>query len=622
MVEQITAMLGLVGVLSLLCQWLGWKIRLPAILPLLLCGLIIGPGLGILQPDALLGDLFFPIISLGVAVILFEGALTLNFKEIKGHGRMLTNLVTLGAGITCACISVATYYLFDFNWQVALLFGTFVVVTGPTVIVPMLRSIKPKSELASILRWEGIVIDPIGALLAVLVFEYIAVAADPTSHVLHALAYTLIVGVGFGGGGGYLIGYLLRHHLLPHYLINTAVLTLMLGVFVASNLLQEESGLLTVTILGIVLANMDDVDIAEIIEFKETLTVLLISGLFILLAARLDSAALLSLGWEGLALLGVVMFIARPLSVWCCGIGTSLTGPDKWFLSWMAPRGIVAAAVSSLFAIKLESLGVKGAELIVPLVFLIIIGTVVIQSLTARPWARFLGVNAGKAQGLLIFGAASFSRQLAKMLIAKNVTVTLADNNWNNIKLARMDNIPVYFGNPISEHATNYLDTKGIGRLLVLSPYRQLNPLVNLHYQDIFGANKVYGLMRSDAAAGARHQLSETYQKSLGLFGENVSYSKLASLMAQGALIKQTNITDNFSFKDFKDRYGESVMPLIYLEGGKVNIYTASDSELKSGIELIFLLPIEAQQLAQKQDAELEAKRLAEAEDVAGERKI
>ena len=150
MVEQITAMLGLVGVLSLLCQWLGWKIRLPAILPLLLCGLIIGPGLGILQPDALLGDLFFPIISLGVAVILFEGALTLNFKEIKGHGRMLTNLVTLGAGITCACISVATYYLFDFNWQVALLFGTFVVVTGPTVIVPMLRSIKPHNNRGKI----------------------------------------------------------------------------------------------------------------------------------------------------------------------------------------------------------------------------------------------------------------------------------------------------------------------------------------------------------------------------------------------------------------------------------------------------------------------------------------
>ncbi|ACA86882.1 cation:proton antiporter [Shewanella woodyi] len=613
MVEQITAMLGLLGVLSLLCQWIGWKLRLPAILPLLLCGLIIGPGFGFLKPDEIFGDLLFPIISLGVAVILFEGALTLNFKEIKDHGRMVTNLVSIGTLITWACIGVATHLLLGFSWEMAMLFGALVVVTGPTVIVPMLRSIKPKSELASILRWEGIVIDPIGALLAVLVFEYIAVVADPTAHVLHALGYMLGVGLGVGAASGFFVGYILRNNLLPHYLKNTAVLTIMLGVFVASNLAQEESGLLTVTVMGIFLANMRDVDISDIIEFKETLTVLLISALFILLAARLDSDALLSLGWEGIAVLGVVMFIARPLSVWCCGMRTSLSRADKWFLSWMAPRGIVAAAVSSLFAIKLESLGVEGAGLIVPLVFLIIIGTVVIQSLTAGPWARFLEVNAGKAQGLLIFGAASFSRELAKVLKSKNVTVTLADNNWDNIRLARMDNLPVYFGNPTSEHAANFLDMKGIGRLLVISPYRQLNPLVSFHYQDLFGSNKVYGLTHNEEAS-ARHRLSESYQKSLCLFGESVTYAKLASLMAKGALIKSTNITENFSFKDFRERYGECAMPLIYLEEGKVKIFTASDSELNSGIELISLLPVESQELAKAQDEKIEKERTLVAE--------
>ena len=618
MVEQITAMLGLLGILSLFCQWIGWKMRLPAILPLLLCGLIIGPGLGFLKPDEIFGDLLFPIISLGVAVILFEGALTLNFKEIKDHGRMVTNLVSIGTLITWACIGVATHLLLGFSWEMAMLFGALVVVTGPTVIVPMLRSIRPKSELASILRWEGIVIDPIGALLAVLVFEYIAVAADPTTHMLHALGYMLGVGLGFGAVTGFFVGYILRHNLLPHYLKNTAVLTIMLWIFVSSNLVQEESGLLTVTVMGIFLANMRDVDISDIIEFKETLTVLLISALFILLAARLDSDALLSLGWEGLAVLAVVMFVARPLSVWCCGIGTSLSRPDKWFLSWMAPRGIVAAAVSSLFAIKLENLGVEGAGLIVPLVFLIIIGTVVIQSLTAGPWARFLGVNAGKSQGLLIFGAASFSRELAKVLKSKNITVTLADNNWDNIRLARMDNIPVYFGNPASEHAGNFMDMKGIGRLLVISPYRQLNPLVSFHFQDLFGSNKVFGLMHNEEAS-ARHQLSESYQKSLCLFGESVTYAKLASLMAKGAQIKSTNITENFTFKNFKDRYGETAMPLIYVEEGKVNIFTASDTELKNGIELISLLPMEAQNWAKTQ---AENERVAEAEKLALEKQV
>lgn len=627
MVEHITGMLAGIGVLSLLCQWLGWKLRLPAILPLLLCGLLLGPGLGLLNPDEIFGDLLFPIISLGVAVILFEGALTLNFKEIKDHGRMVTNLVTIGAFITWACIAPAAHYLLGFDWKLALLFGALVVVTGPTVIVPMLRSIKPKSNLASILRWEGIVIDPLGALLAVLVYEYIAVAADPTSHVLNALGLTLLIGFGLGALAGYFIGVALRNNVFPHYLRNTAVLTIMLGIFVGSNILMEESGLLTVTVMGIWLANMRGVDIAEILEFKETLTVLLISALFILLAARLDSSAMLDLGWGGLALLLVVMFVARPLSIWISGFGTSLTSADKWFLSWMAPRGIVAAAISSLFAIKLETLGVEGADAVVPLVFLVIIGTVVIQSLTAGRWAKFLGVKAGSSQGLLIFGASKFSRELAALLQSKQIKVILADNNWDNIRQARMDNIPVYFGNPASEHAETYLDLSGIGRVLVMSPYRQLNPLVSFHFQDLLGTEKVYGLNNSEGVS-ARHQLSETYLKRLCLFGEAISYAKIASMMAKGAVLKVTNITENFTIEHFRQRYGDTAMPLLYItKETKVKIVSGTEPfEFPAGIELISLLPVDAQEQAvvqkaiadeadrvAKVQADLAAKTLAEA---------
>ncbi|MGL5047875.1 MAG: cation:proton antiporter [Shewanella sp.] len=618
MVEKITGILALIGVLSLLCQWLGWKLRLPAILPLLLCGLTLGPGLGLLNPDAIFGDLLFPIISLGVAVILFEGALTLNFKEIKDHGRMVTHLVTIGTVITWACISTATFYLLDFSWEIALLFGALVVVTGPTVIVPMLRSIRPKSQLASILRWEGIVIDPIGALLAVLVFEYITVAGNPTAHVLYALGSMLSLGLGLGAGAGYLTGQILRRNLLPHYLRNTAVLTLMLGVFVGSNLLQEESGLLTVTVMGIWLANMRGVDIAAILEFKETLTVLLISALFILLAARLDSNAMLDLGWGGVGVLAVTMLLARPLSIWASGIGTSLSKADKWFLCWIAPRGIVAAAVSSLFAIKLEANNVQGAEAIVPLVFLIIIGTVVIQSLTAGRWARFLGVKADSAQGFLIFGASKFSRELAKILKAKDVKVLLADNNWDNIRLARMDNIPVYFGNPVSEHAETYMDLTGIGRVLIISPYRQLNPLVSFHFQDFFGTKKVFGLNTTEVGS-ARHQLSESYKQRLCLFGDAVSYAKIASLMARGAQLKVTHLTDNFSVEHFRKRYGETAIPLIYLtKEGKVVVVSGNDTVFPNGIELISLLPIEAleeakiqQVIAEREIHEAQEKALA-----------
>jgi NhaP-type Na+/H+ or K+/H+ antiporter len=620
MVEHITGMLALIGVLSLLCQWIGWKLRLPAILPLLVCGLVLGPALGVLDPDAIFGDLLFPIISLGVAVILFEGALTLNFKEIKEHGRMVTHLVTIGAFITWACIAPAAHFLLGFEWSIAMLFGALVVVTGPTVIVPMLRTVQPKSNLASILRWEGIVIDPIGALLAVLVFEYIAVTADPTSHVLYALGLTLSIGFGLGAITGYLTGLAIRNNLFPHYLRNTAVLTIVLGIFVASNILQEESGLLTVTVMGIWLANMRGVDIAEILEFKETLTVLLISALFILLAARLDSSAMLDLGFGGLGVLLVVMFIARPLSIWISGLGTNVSSKDKWFLSWVAPRGIVAAAISSLFAIKLEEVGLEGANSIVPLVFLIIIGTVVIQSLTAGRWAKFLGVKEGSNEGLLIFGASQFSRELASILISKNIKVLLTDNNWDSISKARMQNIPVYFGNPASEHASNYMDLSGIGRVLVMSPYRQLNPLVTFHFQDVLGIEKVYGLNNVDVAS-ARHQLSESYLKRLSLFGENISYAKIATLMAKGAIIKVTTITENFTFERFKKRYGESALPLLYItKDGEVSIVAgAGTTKFPLGIELISLLPVEAQERAVieralDEEAERQAKAIAKAE--------
>ncbi|MDA7747003.1 NAD-binding protein, partial [Psychromonas sp.] len=358
--------------------------------------------------------------------------------------------------------------------------------------------------------------------------------------------------------------------------------------------------------------------IADILEFKETLTVLLISALFILLAARLDSSAMLDLGWGGIGVLLVAMFIARPLSIWVSGLGTSLSSKDKWFLSWVAPRGIVAAAISSLFAIKLEAVGLAGANSIVPLVFLIIIGTVVIQSLTAGPWAKFLGVKEGSNQGLLIFGASSFSRGLASILISKNIKVVLADNNWDSIRKARMENIPVYFGNPASEHATNYMDLSGVGRVLVMSPYRQLNPLVTFHFQDLFGIEKVYGLTNPESSS-ARHQLSESYLKRLCLFGENISYAKIASLMSKGAVLKSTNITENFTFARFKHRYGETAMPLVYLtKDGQVNIISALDTlEFSEGVELISLLPLEAQDQAVVQralDEEAERKAKAEAE--------
>jgi NhaP-type Na+/H+ or K+/H+ antiporter len=565
-----------VGLISITCQFLAYKIKLPAILPLLIAGIIVGPVTGIINADLLFGDLLFPIVSLSVAIILFEGSLTLKFKDLSGHGSMVRNLCTVGALITWVIAAPVAHYAMGMSWEMAFLFGAIVTVTGPTVIVPMLRTVRPSTKISNILRWEGIVIDPIGALLAVLVFEYIVSTQDALSHTLFAFAKTISVGVVIGALSGYLMGIVLRNNWIPHYLVNTAVLTLMLGAFEGSNMIAHESGLLTVTIMGIWLANMKRVEVDDILEFKETLSVLLISGLFILLASRIELSAMLNLGWGSVVVLLVIMFVARPISVFISSLGTNLNWREVALLSWIAPRGIVAAAVSALFALKLEALEYGQFELLVPLVFLVIITTVVVQSLTSVKVAKMLELRAPAPYGFLIFGGGLFSRLFAKELIAQEVTVRIADTNWESIRLARMDNIPTYYGNPMSEHAGRTVDLSLYGTVLVISPYKQLNPLVTYHFEHELGKGAVLGLSVNEPQKRASHQVSESYAAKLCLFNEDVTYAKLAGYASKGGTIKTTRLSDEFSYEDYEKEYQQRSIVLCAIEpNGKVRMFTS-----------------------------------------------
>lgn len=356
---QILLSLGGIGLLALASQWLAWRIRLPAILFLLFGGILAGPLLGLLDPQELFGPLLFPFISLAVALILFEGSLTLHLSEWREIGKVVHRLVTLGALLTWAVISVTSHYLLGFSWDLALLFGTLTLVTGPTVIAPMLRVVSPTSAVANILRWEGIVIDPIGALLAVVTFAFIVSYAEGNawSESLSTFAAVIACGSLLGAAAGWAFGIVLRRRWLPEYLHTFTALTVVIGVFIAANLIEHESGLLAVTVMGMWLANMRGVDIRPILHFKENLSVLLISGLFIILAARLDLHALLALGPVTLILLAVIQFVARPLNILACTLGSALNWRERALLAWIAPRGIVAAAVSAIFALRLEQQG-------------------------------------------------------------------------------------------------------------------------------------------------------------------------------------------------------------------------------------------------------------------------
>ena len=298
---SVVMIFALIGFLGLVCQWVAWRLRLPAILFLLLAGILSGPVVGWLDPDALFGDMLFPIVSLSVAVILFEGSLTLDFKEIKGMEALVWRMLTVGLAISWVGISLFTGWLLDLDWHLAMLFGALVVVTGPTVITPILRTVRPNARITNILRWEGILIDPLGALLVVLVFNFIiAQASGGNEWLVVALVFSkiLLVGTLLGCGAGYLCGWLLRHEKIPEYLHNVFILISVLVVFAVSDTLEHESGLLAVTVMGIWLANMPGVETEGVLDFKESLSILLISGLFILLAARVDLWELASLSWQ------------------------------------------------------------------------------------------------------------------------------------------------------------------------------------------------------------------------------------------------------------------------------------------------------------------------------------
>ncbi|MBS7663544.1 sodium:proton antiporter [Pseudomonas lalucatii] len=609
--QQILFAFATIGASALACQWLAWRLRLPAILFLLVCGILAGPVLGWLDPQALFGSLLFPMVSMAVALILFEGSLTLHLSEWREIGTVVRRMVTVGALATWAVIAVATHYLLGFTWEMALLFGTLTLVTGPTVIVPMLRVVRPKASVANILRWEGIVIDPIGALLAVVVFSFIIASGEGEgwSQSLTTFAGVILCGSLFGVVGGWALGQVLRRQWLPDYLHNLAVLATVLGVFIASNEVMHESGLLAVTLMGMWLANMKGVDVRHILHFKENLSVLLISGLFILLAARLDLAALLALGPAVLLLLAIIQFVARPLNVALSTFGSSLNWRERALLAWISPRGIVAAAVSAIFAIRLSETGHAGAELLVPLTFAVIIGTVVLQSATARPLASLLKVAEPAPSGFLIVGANPVARTIGKALQQLGCRVLLTDSSWENIRAARMDNLPTYFGNPASQHAEAHLDLVGIGHLLALSPAGELNTLASMRFRHEFGHTRLFSLASGqESRRSDKHRASDEHRgRPLG--SQPLTYPHAASRLAQGAELYSTTLTDSFTWSEYQALHGSRATLLFARDReGWVHVVTPQSSlRPQTGWTLVALIEAQASDTANAKQESLQA---------------
>lgn len=538
--------LALVIVLGIAAQWLAWRIRLASILLLLLFGIVAGPVTGVLHTDELFGDLLFPLVSLSVGIILFEGGLSLRFEDLRGHGRAVWKMVTLGAFVTWLVSASAAYFILNLEIDMALLLGAILVVTGPTVVTPLIRQIRPSPRVSSILRWEGILIDPIGAILAVLVFEEIIASTPGSSGVISSLIATLVIGTTFGIIGANLLIEMFRRQWVPDHLHNPFTLMVVLGLFALSNVLQAESGLLTVTVMGIAMANQKRFDIQHIIEFKETLLVLLISSLFILLGSRLDLNNLTELGLSPLLFIAVLMFVARPLSVWLSTRGNGLSWQEMVFVSWMAPRGIVAAAVASIFSIELIAHQHEGAEVLIPITFSVIIITVTIYSLTAGPLARYLNLVERNPQGVLMVGAHSLARKIAVKIQMAGFHVILADSNQTNIFAAQNSGLEICYGNILSEYVLEELDLSDIGHIIALTPNDEVNSLAAVHFKQHFGHCNVYQIAKR-AVGDSRADTAKAVGGST-LFADDMTFEQLQLRFGTGDSIRAIHILDSENF--------------------------------------------------------------------------
>jgi NhaP-type Na+/H+ or K+/H+ antiporter len=600
-------MLELAGIiiLGILAQWVAWKFKIPAILPLILIGLLVGPiaaaylsedGSKWIEPiwngtkGLFPGDGLYYFVSLAISIILFEGGLTLKRSEIKNVGPVITKLITLGSAITFILAGFGAHYIFNLAWEISFLFSGLIIVTGPTVITPILRNIPLKKDVSTVLKWEGILIDPIGALVAVLVFEFISVGGGGgfTKTALMEFGKILLFGTSFGFTFAHALAYAVNKKLIPHYLLNVVSLSTVLLVFVESEVFAHESGLLAVVVMGMVLGNSKLKNLKELLYFKESLSVLLISILFILLSASINIEDLMLLyTWKTIALFAIVVFVIRPLAVFSSTFKSKLKFNEKLFISWVGPRGIVAAGIASLFGSKLLKQGVEGAEYITPLVFMIVLGTVLLNATTARMFAKMIGVFLKTSDSILFVGASSPIRLIAKHLKEKGKRVVLIDSNSNFIEQATNDDLEALKVDVYDDDLTDNIELNDVGYLIALTGSDMVNKHALNNFSEHLGEHGAYKIASSKEIAEA------TAFERKSFFTPNDDYINLSEAYRENPSILEVEIKTEADYNNILELFSkeEKSIPL-FVENEK-GIYLIPEfektAEIKENLILSYL---------------------------------
>src|SRR6056297_2728206 len=572
---------ALVGVLGVGAQWAAWRMRMPAIVLMLLAGLLVGPVLGIFDPERDIGPLMGPMISVAVAIILFEGGLTLSLHSLRGAAEGVKRLVVVGAPLGWLLSTLALRYVAGLDWASSAVFGGIMIVTGPTVIAPLLRQARLNRRPAQLLQWEAIVNDPIGALAAVLAFEVVLVlqAAESMGDAVWDMARGVVVASVLGAAAGWAVSESFRRAYVPEFMKVPVLFAALLGIFALSDYVLHESGLLAVTVMGIWIANADLPSYTELRRFKEHATILLVSGVFILLAANMKFETLAMLDWRAAAFVAAVVLLVRPLTVLISLLGTALPIRERLLVGFTGPRGVVLVAVAGLFAERLVASGIEDAALLTPLAFALVAATVVLHGFSLRPMARALGLAGAAIPGVIFVGGSRFAAAFAESLRDLEVPVLMADANRARLRASREAGLPVFFGDILSEAAEHGVEIMSYDKVIAASDNDAYNTLVATDLAPEFGRDNVFQFKRAKQDS-KRHALPTT----LGgrAIAGGLTYYEIASKMNTGWEVRATRLSKDYTLDHWQEANPDAVLLAEVPEGGELRIL-ADDATPKAG---------------------------------------
>ena len=541
-------------VLALACQLLSGRVRIPAIVLLLPVGFAAGAATDDVHPDALLGDAFQPLVTLGVGLVLFEAGLRLRLDEVRGRTRhVVERLVLVGPIVTAVGVAVAVKLLFGLGWGVSAVLGAILVVSGPTVVLPLLAFVRPTDRVRSVLKWEGVLIDPIGALLGVLAFQ--TVMAGP-AYEPGGMALSIATGLAVGVVGAAVLWALLGavQRAAPGQGV-AATLMVVVGALVTADLIRDDSGLLATTVMGMVLANQTRLDLSRVLAFQGTVVGLLIAILFVVISASVEPSQVWSLLPEGLALVAMMVLLLRPLTVALGTLRSELSRSERAFMAWLAPRGIVAAATASAFGLQLAQAGVDGAEDILPIAFIAIFGTVALYGLTAAPFARRLGLAGAGASVVLVVGGNVWARAIALALGSAGLGVRLWTGRSDEQAAAREAGLAAGSARLGVDLATR----EEVTDALIVTESDDFNALAAFELRQELGRDHVFRLPPS----GELLDFVPAYAEGQILFGKELTFAELTRRFDAGARLVEVSGD------------GDGVTPLFVLRRSELRTVTA-----------------------------------------------